>query len=424
LSFQPVNRVKIVKPFISPVANVDTPTKKVVLIHEGTEHWFDTFYDAAQEAVMGDQIIVKANITETQPVEFNEIIGLHIRGEGRVTVTWQGDGYWLRFKSSAWYRSFNNHIENLIIYCNGNSGIRVEDSYLTTLRDITVVNPNVGIELATVNQWCEATNLENVYIRDPQTGIKLAKYGGTGSFALTKFDHVFMALSKASSVGIDIDGNSVSDRSFFDHVNFWVVYPANNAVCLKLNGGMDRAIFNSLCFEIPDDTQYPTGVIGLQFGSNFSGNVCFIQEPVFFPWNRFYKTIDNPYGKQFTCYARDILGKPPFKVRKITGTSFDTEDLVVFNEDSVDFNKHIKLKAGNTTDYLELIGGKDTYKYLYIPNAGLGTAAYPLVWVDAQILYSQALMPLDNNSDFLVYPPANAKLRFTGDVYIDSLPDM
>ena len=264
---------------------------------------------------------------------------------------------------------------------------------------------------------------------------------------------------------------------------------------------MDRAVFISLCFEVPDDTQYPTGVIGLQFGSNFSGNVCFVQEPVFFPWERFYKKIDNPYGKQFTCYARDILGKPPFKVFKITGTDYNVEELVAFNDESVDFNKPIKLKAGtdyleltggkNTYkylyipnagfgtsvypllwvdsqaiftnliaalnnnsdlvfsppqnakirfdgnvhfdnciflkaggDYMELTGGKDTYKYLYIPNAGLGTFAYPFVWVDAQLLYSQALVPLDNDSDFLVYSPTNAKLRFTGNVYIDSLPDM
>ncbi|MEM1590112.1 MAG: hypothetical protein QW175_06825, partial [Candidatus Bathyarchaeia archaeon] len=319
------SRVRLVRRPVVSTDIVDNPIKKVVLIHNGIEQWFNSFWEAAQAAVMGDQIIIKSNLTETQPVEFNKMIGLTIRGEGRVCVTWQGSGFWITFTSDAWYNSFNNKIENLIIYCNGsNSGIKISDSFNTTLQDISIFTPNIGVEIASINNFCEATNLANVYVRAPTTAaVKFTKYGGTGSFALTRLDHVLIALTKPNSKGVVFDGNAVADRSILDTVQVWITSEgdniANNAVGMVLDGGMDRASLRNICFEIPDGTSTSiSGVIGLQFGQNFSGNICFLQEPVFYAGVglSFYKKIDNPYNKQYTCYARDVLATAPVKIRR------------------------------------------------------------------------------------------------------------
>lgn len=387
--------------------------KAVVLVHNGVETYFATVYDAAQKAVMGDEIIIRGHLTETQPIVFDKMIGLTIRGEGRATVTWQGSGFWITFTSDAWHNSFNNKIENLIIYCNGsNSGIKISDSFNTTLQDISIFTPNIGVEIASTNNFCEATNLTNVYVRAPTTAaVKFTRYGGTGSFALTRLDHVLIALTKPNSKGVVFDGNAVADRSILDTVQVWITSEgddvANNAIGLVLDGGMDRASLRNICIEIPDGTSTSiSGVIGLQFGQNFSGNICFLQEPVFYAGAglSFYRKIDNPYDKPYTCFARDILATTPTRIRRTWG-DHQSQDIAVFDADNIKFEKPLKLSYGS--GYVDIIAGVSSgQSYIYMPGAGLGTVSYPLVYLNTQRIFMAAgdtFLQLQGGKDTYMY---------------------
>ena len=121
--------------------------------------------------------------------------------------------------STGWSDSIDNVVKNLRFTGNVNfstHGIKVSDSYKTLLRDLRIEDMDKAIELVSVHEWTEATIIEDVQIRNPLTGLKFTRTTGTGSFALTKIDHLMINLQRNNSrrIHVQIGRASCRERVF------------------------------------------------------------------------------------------------------------------------------------------------------------------------------------------------------------------
>jgi hypothetical protein len=115
-------------------------------------------------------------------------------------------------------------IENLVLVGNGsNVGILLQDVVHCRIRNVTVVNCDVGVRLtASGNNWCEANQIEHVRIKDVNKGIQFAPGGSAdNSRAFTYINDVGISLNNAQNLrGIEI-GTGCRIYSSFIKANVW-----------------------------------------------------------------------------------------------------------------------------------------------------------------------------------------------------------
>jgi hypothetical protein len=135
-------------------------------------------------------------------------------------------------------------IENMVIDGNnqGVTGIRLRDVYNCWVRNVFIINCDVGILIeATSGNWCEANRLEHIRMEGVNKGIVLAAAdNGTGQDFTTINDVGISLTNNSSSVGIQIgnptSGKLVKSYSSFIKANVW----------LQTNGGTGMDVYGEL----------------------------------------------------------------------------------------------------------------------------------------------------------------------------------
>lgn len=190
-------------------------------------------------------------------------------------------------------------IENLIIAGNGsNVGILLQDVIHCKVRNVTIVNCDVGIRLtATDDNWAEANQIEHVRIKDVNKGIQFAPGGRSdNSRAFTFINDVGISLKDAQNLrGIEV-GTGCRIYSSFIKANVWSTQPCDGMWI----DGLVTLCFINLNHE---KTTSGTGGCGVNIGQNatIGSNV---NQSFFLVAGNLATPVYNPYNK-----SHDIVYK-------------------------------------------------------------------------------------------------------------------
>jgi len=143
---------------------------------------------------------------------------------------------------SEWVKSAG--IENLVIVGNGsNTGILLQDVVHCKVRNVVLVNCDIGIKLtATDDRWAEVNHIEHVRMKDVNTGIQFAPGGRSdNSRAFTHINDVGISLRDAQNLkGIEVGENCRIYNSFIK-ANVWSSQPCDG---MYINGLVDYCLIN------------------------------------------------------------------------------------------------------------------------------------------------------------------------------------
>jgi uncharacterized protein YunC (DUF1805 family) len=186
----------------------------------------------------------------------------------------------MRVKSNISDRSCGAVIENLIIdgsnqsgnFVAGTVGIRLENVHNCLVRNLTIMNCDVGIEVQLTSEEAFSNRFEHIRMENVTTGIKFTGTGSYKDFSYTTIDDVGISLRNVSSaVGIKIgDTNTNNARlySAFIKANVWL--GSSNGIGLEVNG--------ELCYSIVNlGVEEDSGKTGIGVKINGSATVAYHQ---------------------------------------------------------------------------------------------------------------------------------------------------
>ncbi len=190
----------------------------------------------------------------------------------------------------GWQTSHNNKLSEITVTgVNSSStgnGIRVIDSYRTSIVHSRMQDVGVGVQWETLNDWCEKPVMFDVEIFNPVIGIKCLKTGGTGSLARANLTAIEIDLRRAGAVGFQFPDGMLMDRSVLD-INVWINQAGTTGVGttgMSLAGEMDGTTIFFACENFV--TTNPPYVTGLWLKSTFNdsgGNTKFdAHSPLFY----------------------------------------------------------------------------------------------------------------------------------------------
>ncbi|MCW4025733.1 MAG: hypothetical protein NWF01_12005 [Candidatus Bathyarchaeota archaeon] len=159
-------------------------------------------------------------------------------------------------------------IENLVIVGNGaNVGVLLQNVVHCRIRNITVVNCDVGVRLtASGDNWTEANEIEHVRIKDVNKGIQFTPGGSPdNSRAFTYINDVGISLNNAENLrGIEV-GTGCRIYSSFIKANVWSSQACDG---MWIDGLVNLCLIN---FN-HEKTTAGQGGSGVHIAAN--GNVC------------------------------------------------------------------------------------------------------------------------------------------------------
>jgi hypothetical protein len=199
-------------------------------------------------------------------------------------------------------------IENLIIVGNGsNVAILLEDVVHCQVRNITIVNCDVGIKLiATDDHWTEATRLEHVRMKDVNKGIQFApggkKTGNWYSRAFTHIDDVGISLKNEQNLtGIQIE-EEVSIYNSFIKANIW---STQQCYGMWVNGEIRNCLINLNHEKKTSGTGgsgihlHQNAVVSDPVQGDFNQGIFIaagnLSRPVNNPWNKTHYIVSKTY---------------------------------------------------------------------------------------------------------------------------------
>lgn len=118
------------------------------------------------------------------------------------------------------------------------TGIKIEDQYAATLRDVQIRSCATGILLADQTGFSESHDFDNIYISDTMVGIDFQTTAGTGSFGYASWGLVHVDNVPEGGIGVRWGAGTDFDHS---HVSMLIVHTvAATATALSLGGDFSR----------------------------------------------------------------------------------------------------------------------------------------------------------------------------------------
>ena len=176
-----------------------------------------------------------------------------------------------------------------------NGTIRVENSFGTTISDMTFENTSTAIEMANTRSWSEDTQIDNCHFINATEGIAFRTPTGTatGSYESSTINSCFFNIND-NSVGINVEQSAEFSDSEVQNVRMWMGQDGfTNQTGILVNGAMDQTILSAVVFE--SFAAIPKNMFAIELGQtcnpaplldsgvNFLGN-----------WTT---DIHNPYSK-------------------------------------------------------------------------------------------------------------------------------
>jgi hypothetical protein len=195
-------------------------------------------------------------------------------------------------------------IENIVLQgVNGNeTAILLDDVYNCQIRNVTIKNCGIGINLRNASHWTEATHIKHVRMTDVTKGIVFERYSGgeeQRSFAFTHIEDVGIALKDAANcIGIEV-GPACKPYSSFIKANVWLTNANNNiGLDVKNNGEVKYGLVN---LYVANVSGVGSRGIGVNIDTANGGIVEKNQGPLLLTAFRLYRSV-LPEG-----YSNDLI---------------------------------------------------------------------------------------------------------------------
>jgi hypothetical protein len=166
-------------------------------------------------------------------------------------------------------------IENLVIDGKGQAntvGIFLENVYNCCVRNVTIMNCDVGIKVSvTGSNWSQANRFEHIRMINVKTGIQFTGNSSGKDFSYTTIDDVGISVTlNSDSVGIKIDSNTNLYSSFIK-ATVWLDTSA--ATGMLVNGELKLSIVN---FEVESNPSYAGKGLTIISGAYVCDNQSFL----------------------------------------------------------------------------------------------------------------------------------------------------
>ncbi len=158
-------------------------------------------------------------------------------------------GYRIVIKGDNFILSQYNSLSGLDVI---DGTVRIEDSFKTTITDLTFENSQTALELASTATWSEGTKIENTHFINCEEGIVFRTPIGnaTGSYANTEISRCYFNLQD-NSVGILVESGAQFSDSQMQNVRIWQgeYGQEHNQTGILLRGTMKQTTLSGVVFE-------------------------------------------------------------------------------------------------------------------------------------------------------------------------------
>ena len=209
-----------------------------------------------------------------------------------------------------------------------NGTVRIEDSFKTTITDMTFENSQTALELASNATWSEGTKIENSHFVDCVEGIVFRSPTGnaTGSYANTEISRCYFNLVD-NSAGIIVEPLAQFSDSLMQNVRIWQGENGerDNQTGILMRGTMKQTMLSSVVFESFVGENKPVQVYAI----NIDTNEINYSAPILAGGNSFLGTftarVYNQYNKWI--YGLGGLFKDNKSIAVGLNNSYGTENI-------------------------------------------------------------------------------------------------
>jgi len=216
-----------------------------------------------QALAQGNYIYVKQGVYPlTSNIEILNKKNTRIVSDG---ATINGNGFSIVIKGDDYTHSQYNVISGFNMI---NGTVRIENSFATTLSDLTFENSTTAIELVNSDTWTEGTKITNIHFKNCAESIAFRTPTGnaTGSYASTEVSRCFFN-QQDNSVGINVATLAEFSDSQLFNSRFWLGETGEtNQTGLLVDGSMFQTLLSSVVFESFADS--PDRLYAIDVGLN------------------------------------------------------------------------------------------------------------------------------------------------------------
>jgi hypothetical protein len=216
-----------------------------------------------QAVSRGNHIYIKSgNYTLTQDIQILNKNNARIISDG---ATIDASGYGIIIRGDNYTLSQYNEVSGLNIV---NGTITIENSFATTISDMTFENCKTAIELVNSETWTEGTRIDNIHFADCTEAIafRTPSGNGTGSYASTQVTRCFFNQID-NSVGINVERKAEFSDSQLSDSRMWLGEEGQtNQTGLFVDGSMFQTLLSGVVFESFADT--PESMYAIAVGAN------------------------------------------------------------------------------------------------------------------------------------------------------------
>jgi hypothetical protein len=199
-----------------------------------------------QATAQGNYIYIKPGVYPlTSDVEILNKKNTRIVSDGATIL---GNGYSVIIKGDSYTRAQYNVMSGLNIV---NGTIRIENSFATTISDMTFENSTTAIELVNTETWTEGTKIDNIHFTNCAESIafRTPMANATGSYASTEVSRCFFN-QEDNSIGINVERLAEFSDSQLLNSRFWLGETGKtNQTALLVDGSMFQTLVSSVVFE-------------------------------------------------------------------------------------------------------------------------------------------------------------------------------
>jgi hypothetical protein len=199
-----------------------------------------------QAIAKGNSVYIKSGTyTLSADVQIINKKNMRVVGDGATII---GNDNKLIVKGDNYTSSQNNLVSGLTIV---NGTLRIENSFGTTISDMTFVNCSTGLELANTATWSEGTEIEDSHFVNSTESIvfRSPTGNGTGSYDSTQISRCYFNLLD-DSVGIDVEQGAECSDSQLLNVRMWLgEIGESNQTGLLMDGSMYQTLLSGVVFE-------------------------------------------------------------------------------------------------------------------------------------------------------------------------------
>ncbi len=217
----------------------------------------------AEAAQKGRSVYIKSGLYSlSNDIQIVDKSNLRIVGDAATIIC---NGHSISVEGSNYSASMYNLLQGLQIV---NGSLRIQNSFDTTVSDMTFENCTAALEFVNTKTWTEGTRIDNVHFKDCAEAIafRTPTESGNGSYASTEISRCFFN-QPDNSIGINVEKAAELSDSQLTNCRMWLGESGEtNQTGLFVDGAMFQTTLSSMVFE--SFAEAPTAMYAIRIGEN------------------------------------------------------------------------------------------------------------------------------------------------------------